>query len=171
MRPVSFYESERLYLRPAGREDAAFIYELLNTPKWLEHIGDRNITSIAKAEEYIVEKMLPQLEKLGFTNNVVIRKADGAKLGSCGLNARNGFSDLDIGFAFLPQYEQQGYGFEAASCLLRFAKAEIPQFKITGITSKQNFASQKLLEKLGMQCAEEISFPGEEEKVLLFRLP
>ncbi|UZH55062.1 GNAT family N-acetyltransferase [Salinimicrobium tongyeongense] len=171
MNPLAVFETERLLLRPAAPQDAAFIYELLNSPKWLKFIGDRDLDSVSKAEAYIIEKMLPQLKKLGFTNNIVIRKSDGAKMGTCGLNARSGFDDLDIGFAFLPQFEKQGYAFEAAGRIMRFAREELPHYKVTGITSKENLASQKLLEKLGMRCAEEISFPGETEKVLLFRLP
>lgn len=77
---MSSIATERLVLKPTTVEDAAFILELLNSPKWLKFIGDRNVKSIAEAEAYIKERMLPQFERLGFTNNVVIRKADGKKL-------------------------------------------------------------------------------------------
>ena len=55
-------ETERLILKPTQPEDASFLLALLNSPKWLEHIGDRNVHSIAEAEQYIVERMLPQLD-------------------------------------------------------------------------------------------------------------
>ena len=37
------FETNRLLLRPTSITDAEFIYELLNTPKWIQYIGDRNI--------------------------------------------------------------------------------------------------------------------------------
>jgi len=36
-------ETERLILKPTDVEDAAFVLALLNSPKWKEYIGDRNI--------------------------------------------------------------------------------------------------------------------------------
>ncbi|MCC8360329.1 GNAT family N-acetyltransferase [Salinimicrobium sediminilitoris] len=164
------FETERLILRPTTTEDAAFIYELLNTPKWLQFIGDRNITSVEEAEQYIIDKMLPQLERLGFSNNCVIRKEDGAKIGTCGLYDREGVEGLDIGFAFLPQYENKGYGFEAASRIMKFALEELEVRTVAGITSRENLASQKLLKKLGMKFSGEINYQDDQEKSFLFRL-
>ncbi len=40
------FETERLILKPTSEEDAAFIFDLLNTPKWLKYIGDRNIKTV-----------------------------------------------------------------------------------------------------------------------------
>jgi len=55
------FETDRLILKPTLDEDAEFIFELLNSPNWLKYIGNRNVTSIEKAREYIKFKMLPQL--------------------------------------------------------------------------------------------------------------
>ncbi|WP_440881316.1 hypothetical protein [Tenacibaculum sp. C7A-26P2] len=59
------FETERLCIIPTTENDARFIYELLNTPKWIKHIGDRGIKTIEHAKDYIKEKMIPQLERLG----------------------------------------------------------------------------------------------------------
>ena len=45
------FDTERVHLRPANLEDAAFILDLLNTPKWLQYIGDRNVRTLAAAEK------------------------------------------------------------------------------------------------------------------------
>ena len=58
------YDTERLHLRPTSLEDAPFIYELLNSPKWIQNIGDRIVKSIEMAREYIEVKMMPQLKRL-----------------------------------------------------------------------------------------------------------
>ena len=112
--------------------------------------------------------MLPQLEKLGYSNYTLIRKSDDAKLGCCGLYDREGLEGVDIGFALLPEYEKQGYAFEASKELMRAAVEDFGITKIKGITSKDHFASQKLLQKLGMICSGTVVLPDEEEELLVF---
>ena len=170
MNKVLKFETERLLLRPTTLNDAPFIYELMNTPKWHQFIGDRKITSEQKAREYIELKMLPQLERLGFTNNTVIRKSDNQKLGTCGLYDREGLEGLDIGFAFLPQYEGQGYGYESAKVLMDAAFNQFGMTMVDAITSKENHASQKLVKKLGMSLEATVILPGDNEELLRFRI-
>lgn len=169
--PVSHsFETERLLLRPTNETDAAFIYQLLNSPKWLQFIGDRNVNSIEDAKEYIQHRILPQLEKLGYSNYTVIRKSDRAKIGSCGLYDREGLDGIDIGFAFLPEYEGRGYGFEAANQVKHAAFQVFGISKIKAITSKDNLASQKLLRKLGLTFVEVFTLPNDSEELMLFEL-
>lgn len=162
------FETQRLLLRPTSKEDAEFIFELLNSPKWLQNIGDRNIRTVADAENYITVKMLPQLEKLGFSNYTVIRKADQMKIGTCGLYDREGLEGIDIGYAFLPEYEGKGYAFEAAEEIKRAALDIFGINKINAITSKDNLASQKLLTKLGLKLAGTKQLPGKEVELLWY---
>lgn len=84
------FETERLFIRPTSEKDADFIFELLNTPKWIENIGDRNITSVEVAKEYIMTKMRPQLERLGYSSYTLVSKMDNGKIGTCGLYERDG---------------------------------------------------------------------------------
>ena len=42
-------ETERLRLREFTLNDAAFIIELLNSPGWLQFIGDRNVKTEEQA--------------------------------------------------------------------------------------------------------------------------
>lgn len=169
MEPSSF-ETERLLLRPTAEADAEFVFRLMNTPKWLQYIGDRNIGSLDDARVYIQNRMLPQLQRLGFSNYTVVRKSDGQKLGSCGLYDREGVEGIDIGFAFFPEFEGQGYGFEAASRIKQAAFGEFGLGLLSAITNKDNMASQKLLEKLGLKRVGAITLPGSEEAVYLYRL-
>lgn len=164
------FETERLLIRPVVEQDADFVLELLNTPKFLELIGDREVRTTEQARSYIRKKMLPQLYRLGFGNYAVVRKADGILLGTCGLHDREGLEGVDIGFAFLPQHERQGYALESA---LRLKQAAIEDFgikHILGITSKTNLPSQKLLEKLGLKFERTITLQNmEEEEILLYK--
>jgi len=163
------FETERLHLRATSAEDAPFILQLLNTPKWIQNIGGRNVHTIEEAKIYIEKKMKPQLDRLGYSNYTVIRKSDGAKMGTCGLYDREGLDGIDIGFAFLPEYEKQGFAFEASNRLKTFALEDICMKTIQGITTKENIASQKLLEKLGFAMTGTTVIPNDEEELLLYQ--
>ena len=156
------FETERLSLVPTSLEDAPLFLALLNMPKWLEFIGDRNVHTIPEAQAYIATRVLPQLERLGYGNYTVIRKADNEKLGCCGLYDREGLDGVDIGFSFLGKFEGNGYAYEAATCLkdAAFNTFKIP--KLGAITMESNIASRRLLEKLGLSFTKNIQLENEE---------
>jgi ribosomal-protein-alanine N-acetyltransferase len=164
------FETERLILRPTGVEDTAFILELMNTPKWIEFIGDRNIGDLEAARNYIITRIQSQFDKLGFGNYTIIRKFDQKKIGSCGLYDREGLEGIDIGFALLLDFEKQGYAFESVSKLKEAAFEEFGLTEISAITAKENVASQGLLTKLGLKFEKNINHPTKEDEILLYKL-
>lgn len=164
------FESNRLLLRPTSLDDAAFILQVFNSPKWLKFIGDRNVHSEAEASVYIRNKMLSQYERLGYSTFTVIRRSDLAKMGIVGLYDREGVDGIDIGFAFLPQYEGRGYAFEAAGLLIELAFSRFGLTEIKAITTRYNFASQKLLEKLGMTQSGTLTLPADNEELLVYTI-
>lgn len=164
------FETERLWLKVTDIPDAGLILELLNTPKWLEFIGDRKVYNLADAENYILERIRPQYERLGYANYTLIRKSDGAKMGCCGLYDRVGLEGVDLGFGLLPAYEGQGYAREAAQRLIEAAFNEIGLPELSAITTEANAASRKLLERLGFQFERIIHLPDDPEPLLYLTL-
>lgn len=168
MEHLKQYETERLILRPTGIEDAEFLVELMNTPKWLINIGDRNVKTVEDAKAYVEAKIVPQQQRLGFSNFTLIRKEDQTKLGTCGLYDREGLPGLDIGFALLPQHEGKGYGFESANKMQEVAFEEYGYPELGGITIEENTASRKLLEKLGLTFKNYINLPEDEVELMYY---
>ncbi len=164
------YETERLIIRPTTVEDAPFIREVMNTEGWLKNIGDRKVYTNEAAANYIKEKIRPQQERLGYSNNTVIRKSDGAKMGSCGLYDREGLEGVDIGFAFLPEYGGKGYAFEAANKIKELAFGSFGLSIISGITIEANMPSRKLLEKLGLKFIKYMHLPNDEEELMFYQI-
>jgi len=162
------FQTKRLFLRPVTVEDAPFILELMNTPKWIEFIGDRDVHSVSDAKAYIKEKAYPQLEKFSYGSNMIIRKEDQTKLGTCGLYHREGKKDPDIGFAFLPDYEGKGYAFEASSQLMTLAKKDYGLNELSAYTLETNTASRKLLERLGFSLNGIGKLPNNDEELLQY---
>jgi ribosomal-protein-alanine N-acetyltransferase len=164
------FETERIILKPTTKEDAPFILDLFNSPKWIEFIGDRNVKTVKDTEDYIENKMTPQIERLGYGNFTIIRKFDGQKIGACGLYDREGIDGIDIGFALLPSFEKKGYAFESVNKLKEVAFSHFQLKEISGITSKNNKASQDLLTKIGLDFEKNIKLPNDDDEILLYKL-
>lgn len=146
--------------------DAEFIFELLNTPKFLKFIGDRGVRSVEQAREFIEKRYRQSYRDHGYGLYTVELKIGSRPVGACGFVKRDHFEFADVGFAFLPQYEGKGYGFEAANAVLEFGRDKLGFTRVLAITSQENDVSGKLLEKLGFHFERIFTSPeGEDLKL------
>ena len=150
--------TERLILREIETQDAAFLFELLNSPKFLKYIGDRGVRTVEDADEFIESRYRESYRQNGF-GLYVVERSEGESVGICGFVKRGYLNHPDIGFAFLPEYEGKGYGFESAKALLEFGFRELGFDVVYAITSPENTASEKLLAKLGFRLEHPITTP------------
>jgi RimJ/RimL family protein N-acetyltransferase len=157
-------ETSRISLRWVKETDAAFIMTLLNEPGWLQYIGDKGIRTMDDAKNYIVNGPRTMYEREGFGLFLAECKDNQIPIGLCGLIKRDGLEDVDIGFAFLSDYQSQGYAFEAASATIDFAK-DIGIKRLVAITTKDNEPSSKLLEKLDMKLEGYVTLPNDKEEL------
>jgi RimJ/RimL family protein N-acetyltransferase len=107
-------------------------------------------------------------ERMGFGLYLVERKNDGAALGICGLIKRDGLDDVDLGFAFLPEFRAQGYAYESAAAVLAYGRSAFALKRIVAITSSANERSAHLLEDLGFTFEKMIQLPNDDEELKLF---
>ena len=144
-------ETERLVLRWLGAGDAPFILELVNEPAWLRYIGDRGIRTLEDAQSYIEKSLVEMYRRLGFGLYLVELKQSGVPIGICGLIKRESLENVDLGFAFLSRFWAQGYATESASAVMSYGTKDLGIPRIVAITSQDNPASARLLEKLGFR--------------------
>ncbi|MGB5419806.1 GNAT family N-acetyltransferase [Algibacter sp.] len=160
-------ETERLIIEKFTISDAPFFVELVNSPHWIKYIGDRNTKTIEAAENRISEGHLKSYEEHGFGFYKLLLKAEYNKpIGTCGLIKRDTLEEVDIGFAFLPEYEGKGFGFESSVEIMKLAKHKFNLKKLVAIANPDNKNSIKLLEKLGFTFEKEVK-PFEDDKELL----
>ncbi len=163
-------ETERLLIDTFTVDDAPFMLALLNTPGWLEFIGDRGLRTLEDARQYILNNPISSYRQYGFGPYAVRLKSNGAPIGMCGLHKRTFLPDIDIGFAFLPDYAGQGYGYESASALIGYGRDVLGFPRITGITKPTNANSIRLLEKLGLRFEKNVRFGTNVDESLLFSM-
>jgi RimJ/RimL family protein N-acetyltransferase len=159
-------ETERLSLFEFIPSDAPFVFQLLNTPKWISFIGDRGVRTLDDAIRYIDERIIVSYRKFGFGLYLVKLKDGGVPVGMCGLVRREHLNDVDLGFAFLPDYEKNGYALESSAAVLDFARNGLRLNRVVAITMKENDRSINLLKKLGLQFERMVSSPGESDLML-----
>ena len=161
-------ETERLRLRYFTLDDTEFIIRLLNSPGWIEFIGDRNVKTEEQAKAYLLNGPMKSYEVNGYGLCLVETKADNVPIGMCGIINRANMEGQDIGFAFLTEYVGLGYGYEIASATLTYAMNELRIPCVFAVTLPTNKPSIKLLEKIGLQFKRNFSFPDEDEILMLF---
>jgi ribosomal-protein-alanine N-acetyltransferase len=148
---MKILETERLVLRKFSVEDAAFILRLLNEPSFIRNIGDRGVRTLEDARSYILRVPIASYERNGFGLYLVILKESGESVGMCGLIKREELEDVDIGYAFLPEYWSKGYAVESALAVKEYARDVIGLKRLVAITDPENQGSIRVLEKIGLR--------------------
>lgn len=138
--------TERLILRNFDINDAAQLFELNANPKVLQFTGDKVFSDVNEAQNFI--KAYDHYKKFGFGRWAVIRKKDHAFLGWCGLKQHDTY--VDLGFRLKETYWNKGYATEAAQACIEYAFNHLQLTELICRVSKDNKASIRVIEKLGM---------------------
>lgn len=162
-------ETVRLRLREFNLQDAAFIIELLNSAGWIKFIGDRNVKTLNDAEKYLENGPLKSYREFGYGLSMVELKSGNSPIGMCGIINRAALDVPDIGFAFLPNFEGKGYGFEIAYAIMKHARVDLKLTALVAISLPANVRSVKLLEKLGFKFLKTTVDPVTAEELLLYK--
>jgi ribosomal-protein-alanine N-acetyltransferase len=160
----------RLIISRFDLADWPFILALLNTPGWLQFIGDRNVHNEEQAKAYLSNGPIKSYVNFGFGLMNVKSIATGQSIGMCGLLKRDTLQHPDIGFAFLPEVAGQGYALEAANAILQSAQQISSIQEIYAIVQPNNERSISLLKKLHFQFVKEFSLPDKTEVLALYSL-
>lgn len=163
-------ETTRLCMRRFVEADDVFIHQLLNTPTWLQYIGDRNIKSMTDARAYLYNGPFAAYRNHDYGPWLVsLNDEEKTPVGMCGFFKRAFLPAPDAGFAFLPAFEGLGYAHEALVATLAYAHTNYGIKELFAITLDDNTRCRRLLEKTGFQYQEMIQPPGEDEPLMLFR--
>jgi len=161
-------ETPRLHIRELTIEDAEFVFKLVNEPSFLENIGDKGVRNLEDARQFILEGPWTSHRERGYGQFLVELKEGGDPIGVCGLLFRESLDVSDVGCAFLPQYWRRGFAFEAACAVMEYGRSTLGIETIVGLTSKDNLASIKALEKLGMKFERMVKMSDDDPDTALY---
>ncbi len=165
---MNVIQTERLNLREVTEADAAFVLELLNDPDFVRYVADRGVRTLEDARRYVSERFVESYRRNGFGFWLVEPKGSNVPAGICGLVKRASLPDIDVGYAFLPPFRSKGYAYESASAVLAYARDTLGLTRLLAITDRDNVASIRVLEKLGMRFERMFSLSPDEAEVRLF---
>ena len=161
-------ETQRLRIRELTVDDAEFICGLVNEPSFLENIGDKGVRNLEDARQFILEGPWASHRERGYGQFLVELKKGGDPIGVCGLLFREALDVSDIGCAFMPQFWRRGFAFEAACAVMEYGRSMLGIDKIVGLTSEENVASIKALEKLGMSFERMVKMSDDDPGTALY---
>ncbi|MEZ5345956.1 MAG: GNAT family N-acetyltransferase [Pyrinomonadaceae bacterium] len=173
---MKILETKRTILRELTTNDAQFNLDLLNEPSFIKFIGDRGVRTLEQSANFIETRYQKSYRENGFGLYLVERKPETGTadplipIGICGFVKRDNLPFPDIGFAFLNQFEKNGYGFETAEAVLEYGKANLDLKRVLAITTQENESSVKLLEKLGFAFERLIRMTPDDEELNLFSI-
>lgn len=142
-------ETERLILRPFAEKDTEAVFALRQDAEIMRYIREPQKTR-AETESWI--KLVSsrwESEKIGFC--AVIEKASEDLIGWCGLWRLKETGEIEIGYAIDRKFQAKGYATEAAEACLAYGFGQLNLAKIVAVTRPENFASRRVMEKLGMR--------------------
>ena len=161
--------TERQIIRPFVVEDAPFILRLLNEPSFIENIVDKGVRTLPQAEDYLRQGPLASYATHGHGLWMVQHRVTGAPMGMCGLIKRETLPEIDLGYAFVPEFWGLGFAQEAAAACVAFGWEQLRCEGILAIVSPGNRPSIRLLEALGFVAQGRMELaPGDE--VVKYRL-
>jgi RimJ/RimL family protein N-acetyltransferase len=141
-------QSQRLIIREFEISDAEEFYKLNSDEEVIRYTGDSAFESVESARVFLSN--YNEYEKNGYGRWAVIDKESKVYLGWCGLKYHKE-GHTDIGFRFHKQYWGKGYATESAKAVIDYGFNTLGLSEIIGRASKENIASIRVLEKLGME--------------------
>jgi RimJ/RimL family protein N-acetyltransferase len=160
----------RISLQRFILNDAPFLKELMNTPGWLQFIGNRQIDTVQAAANYITSKFFTHFNEFGYGPVMLCAKESKLPIGIITVVKRDYLPYPDIGFALLPEFEGEGYAYEGSKVIIEQLTKEFNFPELFAFTEIDNVKSITLIERLGFESDGKIKPEGEDEELLLFKL-
>jgi ribosomal-protein-alanine N-acetyltransferase len=153
--PLYWLTTERLALRRFTGHDVDWIANLYGDADVTRYLG--GVKSRVQVEEFLNTRYYDEHPGLGIW--MTIERSTDAPVGFHLLNHIQGESIIQIGFTLVKSAWGKGYATEMASSLLRYGFVDLRLPNIAGMASLGNYASQRVLLKIGLERKGERAFP------------
>jgi len=157
---MGIIETPRLTLSRFKESDAHLIQQLNSDYDVVKYLHEPIIYTEEKALQVLMDIILPQY-KMGIGRWAVYTKDGNEFIGWCGLKQRPEAQEIDLGYRFIKSSWGKGYATEAAKATLQYGHQNLKLEKIIAHANIDNIASQKVLEKIGMEYVGESMDDGE----------
>lgn len=149
----------RLVLRAFAEEDVDPMHQILGGEEVLRYFPPTDPPPRDRVRRMILG-LLRHWDERGYGLWAVESRPDGELMGRCGLQYLAELDEVEVDFILGRAFWGQGFGTEAARASVRYGFEELGLPRVVGIAHVENGASQRVLEKLGMDLVEQREFFG-----------
>lgn len=167
MKPL--IETQRLLLREITLHDTDVMFQLHSNPDVQKYTGEPPIDSIEEMEQAI-QTRINDYKKYGYGRWATFLKDKMHFIGWAGLAYLPEFDKIDLGYRFLPKYWGKGYATEASHAILAYGFNNLQLKQIIAIALKENKASIRVMEKVGMKFDKFAPYEEGGEDVVWYQL-
>lgn len=153
-------ETARLRLRPVSMDDLGELHSLWTDPVVREFFWDGEIISMERAQAAVREGV-DAFGRHGF--GLWVAEEAGRLVGFCGLRPLDYAPGVEVLYGISPSRWGEGFATEVALAMLRYGFEEAGLDRILGIADRENAASRRVLQKIGMTFEEHVVHEGREE--------
>lgn len=158
-------KTDRLLLREISLEDAKDMYRMYTNPEVMQYTGETPVGSLEEMEEAIRVR-IPDYKKYGYGRWATFLKDGMQFTGWYGLAYLPEFDEIDLGYRFFPEFWGKGIATESSRAVLQYGFEELGLARIVAIAMKENKASIRVMEKVGMEFEKLALYdPGGEDVV------
>jgi RimJ/RimL family protein N-acetyltransferase len=143
-------ETDRLLLKEITLHEKEELFQLHSNPDVQKYTGDPLVESIEEMERAI-QTRIKDYKKYGYGRWATFLKNGKQFIGWAGLAYLPEFDEIDLGYRFLPEYWGAGFATEASRAILTYGFDKLGLRKIIAIALKENKASIRVMEKIGME--------------------
>ncbi|WP_039016900.1 GNAT family N-acetyltransferase [Halocynthiibacter namhaensis] len=153
IRSGNIIHTQRLRLVPFSTEHQDALYEMDSDPDVMRYLGDGSVKTPEETAAGI-ERVQKRWRKLGYGWWAVFECETNEIIGAACLQnlANQDEAPLEIGWRLKPSAQGKGFATEAGFAAIRFAFEEIGTDYLVAVANPQNYASQQVMERLGMRC-------------------
>ncbi|HET7272854.1 MAG TPA: GNAT family N-acetyltransferase [Rubrobacter sp.] len=153
-------ETARFSLRPVSINDLDDLHRLWTDPAVREFFWDGETISRERAEAAVREG-IGEFDRHGFGLWAAEMGED--FVGFCGLRLLDNAPEVEVLYGITPSRWGEGFATEVALAMVRYGFDEAGLDRIVGIADRENAASRRVLEKIGMTFEEHVLYEGREE--------
>ncbi|WP_106794868.1 GNAT family N-acetyltransferase [Aquimarina sp. Aq78] len=143
-------ETERLLLKEITLDDKEEMFQLHSNFDVQKYTGEPLVESIEEMEQAIQTRIY-DYKKYGYGRWATFLKNGMQFVGWAGLAYLPEFDEIDLGYRFSPKYWGMGFATEASHAILRYGFDKLELRRIIAIAMKENIASIRVMEKVGME--------------------
>ncbi len=140
----------RLRLRPLDRDDLDDLAAIYLHPRVARWIGPHTRQDVERE----ITQQIEHQQALGWSFWGVEERATGRFIGDCGLQPlEHRGPEVELGYDLHPSAWGRGLATEAARAVIRHAFGRLGIDRVVAVVKPEHLASQRVLEKVGLQPA------------------